>query len=164
MLVASMDERLDAFLAANGISYILHTHAPVFTVAEAAQERGQIPGLQCKNLFLKDELGRYYLVVLPAVKRLDMKRFKRIAGAGDIRFGNDVELKSALGLMRGAVSPFGLINDVGAEVNLYVDRVVWDADTVSFHPNTNDQTLELSREMFHNFLDSLKQKPVILAF
>lgn len=159
-----MDERLSAFLAANGIGYVLHTHAPVFTVAEAARERGQIPGLFCKNLFLKDEAGRYYLVVLPAAKRLEMKWFKQIIKAADVRFGTDEELHTVLGLTRGAVSPFGLIHDRGGKAHLYIDREVWDADTVSFHPNVNDKTLELSREMFHKFLGLIKRQPVICAF
>jgi Ala-tRNA(Pro) deacylase len=157
-----MDEQLKEFLAAHGIEYVLHTHPAVFTVAEAELHCRHIPGLSCKNLFLKDDAGRFYLVVLPAAKRLDMKRFRGLIGVGKIRFGTDEELYSVLRLTPGSVSPFGLVNDSDMKAIVYVDEEVWDAAIVSFHPNINTETLELTQEAFRRFF-SIRHKPRIEA-
>src|SRR5262249_18443651 len=47
-------EQLFARFDALGIAHRTYTHAPVFTVAEAAALRGELPGGHCKSLFLKD--------------------------------------------------------------------------------------------------------------
>jgi Ala-tRNA(Pro) deacylase len=40
-------------LGARGIDYTLHEHEAVFTAEEALRVCGHIPGVHCKNLFLK---------------------------------------------------------------------------------------------------------------
>ena len=53
-------------LAALGIAYEKHEHAPVFTVAESEAHNRDIAGAHTKNLFLKDKRGAYFLVTVPA--------------------------------------------------------------------------------------------------
>ena len=65
-------------------------------------------------------------------------------------------LKELLGLTPGAVSSFGLINDTDNRVKVLVDREVWEAGIVSFHPNRNTASLELTGEMFRKFLEGRK--------
>ena len=62
---------VEQYLEDNHISYIMHEHPAVYTCEEAETHCGNIPGLACKNLLLKDQKGkRYVLVVLPATKKL----------------------------------------------------------------------------------------------
>lgn len=58
-------EELLRFLERRGIDYALHEHEPVFTAQEALKVCGHIPGVHCKNLFLKDKADALWLVTLP---------------------------------------------------------------------------------------------------
>ncbi len=55
-------DQLFARLDALGIAHRTYSHPPVFTVAEAAALRGQLPGGHCKSLFLKDKKAGLWLV------------------------------------------------------------------------------------------------------
>ena len=67
-----------AALDALGISYERHEHPAVFTAADASQFWDPIPGVQCKNLFLRNKKGdRHYLVVVEIGKRVDLKDLVR---------------------------------------------------------------------------------------
>jgi Ala-tRNA(Pro) deacylase len=156
-----MKEVLD-FLSSHGIKFVLHEHPAVFTCAAADEHCGDIPGLACKNLLLRDQKKRrYLLVVLPAEKRVDLKALGTLVG-DKLSFASAENLMSKLGLEVGSVSPFGLLNDTAAEVELFVDREVYDADIVSFHPNVNTATLELPHDEFLKFLDVMPHDVKIL--
>jgi len=71
-----------------------------------------------------------------------------------------VELKQELNLSPGSVSIFGMIN--AKNTILIVDKDVWDAKSVGFHPNINTATLELSHKSLENFYNSLNLKKEII--
>ncbi|MFH1174955.1 MAG: YbaK/EbsC family protein [archaeon] len=140
------------FLDEHNIIYSVHTHPPVYTCEEA--EQYPVPGLACKNLLLADDSGKKYLVIIPAEKKMDFKRFAALVSAKKVTFAGK-DLFKRLGIDDGAVSLFCMFNDTQKELSLYIDKDVYDADIVSFHPNINTETLEFSREMFHTVLDVL---------
>lgn len=151
--------RVEDFLKSQGIQYILHEHPAVYTCEEAEKYCGNIPGLACKNLLLKGrKSGRYFLVILPAKKRADLKKIGKIVDDKQITFANTENLLEKLGLEPGSVSPFGLINDKKNEIEVCVDKDVYNADRVSFHPNRNTASLELSGEMFRKFLQIIEHE------
>lgn len=150
---------VEEYLQDNQIKYVLHEHPAVYTCEEAEKHCGDIPGLACKNLLLKDKKGRrYFLIVLPAEKRADLKGIGKTVGESKVSFASPEALKEKLGLEPGAVSPFGLLNDKNHEVEVYVDEKVYNADIVSFHPNRNTASLELTGEMFRKFLQAIENK------
>lgn len=150
---------VENFLKSKGIEFILHEHPAVFTCEEAEKNCGDIPGLSSKNLFLQGKKsGRYFLIILPAQKRADLKKIGEIVGDKQISFASPEALLEKLGLTPGSVSPFGLLNDKNHEVDVYIDRKVYDANIVSFHPNRNTASLELSGEMFRKFLQTIENK------
>ena len=103
----------------------------VFTVEEARLHCYHIPGLHCKNLFLKDSIvKRFYLITLPATKKVEIKLLRKIVGAKKLSFAKPEELKRILNLDPGSVSPFGLINDDLNQVHYYIDKEVWNAEKV----------------------------------
>ena len=150
---------VEQYLRTNQIEYVLHEHPAVYTCEEAEKYCGDIPGLACKNLLLKDKKGRrYFLIVLPAEKRADLKKIGKTVNEKKVSFASPEALKEKLGLEPGAVSPFGLLNDTSHEVEVYVDKKVYNADIVSFHPNRNTASLELTGDMFRKFLQALENK------
>ena len=150
---------VEDFLKANGIDYVLHEHVAVFTAEDLAKHCSHVPGLHCKNLFLRDQkYKRYFLVVLPATQRTDLKKVSEIVGEKKLSFANPETLREKLGVEVGSVSPFGLLNDTLHEVEVYIEQAVYDADIVSFHPNRNTASLALTGVMFRKFLELMENK------
>jgi len=62
-------------------------------------------------------------------------------------------LNRYLGLSTGAVSPFGLINDIKKEIQVVIDKDLKKFDRINFHPNVNTATIEISFKDFEKFLN-----------
>jgi Ala-tRNA(Pro) deacylase len=152
---------VEAHLAALGISYKVHSHPPVFTCEEL--EKYSVPGLSCKNLFLRDQKKRrYFLVIFPAAKKTDLVMLGKSLGEPKLSFVSPNTLKEKLGVEPGAVSPFGLIYNTARDVEVYIDQEVMDAPLVHFHPNRNTASLEMSIGNFRRYLNTLKNAITIL--
>ena len=144
-----------ARLAELGIAFSRHEHPPVPTVEEAEKHWAGLDGTHCKNLFLRNQKGnRHYLVIVPASKRVDLRRVAEQIGDGKLSFASAERLATHLGVMPGAVSPFGLINDRDHAVRVVLDRDLKGAARVSFHPNINTVTLTIAALDFDRFLQS----------
>ncbi|MFH1802621.1 MAG: prolyl-tRNA synthetase associated domain-containing protein [archaeon] len=152
-----MDQFLKSYLEKNEIGHVEHKHEAVYTVEESKKLKQLIPGLHCKCLFLKDNNKKFYLVALPAQKRLDIKALRKKLEVKKLNFGSPEELKEKLNLTPGSVSIFGMV--YAKDVALIIDQQVWDAEISGFHPNINTSTLELKRkdlEKFYNLLETEK--------
>lgn len=136
------------------ISYTIHTHPPVYTVEEAEKYLKDIPGAHCKNLFMKDrKVKKYYLVIALDSKKINLKALSEQIGANRLSFGSEEELLKYLELTPGAVSAFGIINDINDEVTVVIDKDTKHWDKINFHPNVNTATLTISNKDFKNFLN-----------
>lgn len=146
----------EKYLDNRGIIYVRHEHPAVFSVSEAQEHIAKIPGMACKNLFLRvQKKRRYLLVIIPAPKRAALKELGKVVGIDKLTFASPEDMQRMLSLTPGSVSPFGLINDIEKQVELWIDREVRDAPIVTFHPNDNRATLELTQDMFQRYLDSI---------
>jgi Ala-tRNA(Pro) deacylase len=95
---------VEDFLKSKGIEYILHEHPAVYTCEEAEKYCGDIPGLACKNLLLKGKKsGRYFLVILPAEKRADLKKIGETVGDQKINFYSPEDILEKIVIEQGAV-------------------------------------------------------------
>lgn len=138
-----------------GIAFTRHEHPPVATVEEAEQHWSGIDATHCKNLFLRNQKGnRHYLVVIPHLKKVDLRAVADQIGDGKLSFGSPDRVMTHLGLTPGSVSPFGLINNRDHAVRVVIDRDLKAAERLSFHPNINTATLVIGREDFMRFLDA----------
>ncbi len=147
-------ERVLEFLREHRIAYILHEHPAVYTTEQARIHCGTLPGMHCKNLFLRDgRKRRFFLYSLPAGKQADLQSFAEAAGVRRVSFAGEELLMEKLGLEPGSVTPFGLLNDTACDVEFFIDRSVYEAETVLFHPNRNTATLELTGTLFRRFLE-----------
>ena len=101
-----------AALEGLGIPYQRHAHPAVFTVEQARKYWADMPGVHCKNLFLRNRKGnRHYLVIIEQSKKADLKGLARTLGEEALSLASEERLVKHLGLAAGAVSPFGLLND-----------------------------------------------------
>ncbi|RKX75956.1 MAG: prolyl-tRNA synthetase associated domain-containing protein [Spirochaetes bacterium] len=159
------EEKLYGILEELQICYTRHEHPPVFTVEEAGKYWKDIPGVHCKNLFLRDKKGKkHYLVVAEHSKHINMKSLGERIGGERLSFASPQRLKDYLGLESGAVSPFGLINDKDKAVKVIVDKDLKNSAYLNFHPNTNTATITLKSEDFFKFLDWCRNEVKYLSF
>src|SRR5919204_850718 len=103
---------LFAFLDQLGIAHRTVTHVPLFTVEQSQALRGTIPGGHTKNLFLRDKKGALFLVSAIEDAAIELKSLhRRLAASGRFSFGSADQLRAALGVEPGAVTPFAAMND-----------------------------------------------------
>ena len=144
-------DRLDQM----GISYHALEHQPILTVAEGKLIAEQQGALCCKTLFLKTKRA-FYLLMLPADKKLQSKDLARQIGSGHLSFATDDDLKGILNTYSGAVSVLGLLYDAEHKVQLLIDEDVLSAPFIDCHPCSNDCSLKLATaDLTERFLPAL---------
>ena len=153
---------LFAFLDSLGIEHSTIEHPPFFTVEEGRPWHDRIPGLHCKNLFIKDRKGGIWLVVMPAEKRADLGWIEQAAGAPRFSFARPEVLQEVLQLSPGSVTPFGLINDTARRVRVVLDQVMLDSEWMNVHPLHNAASTTLRSADLVRFIRALGYEPIIL--
>ena len=124
------------------IAYELYEHVAVYTVAEAVAAGIPHRELGAKNLFLRDDKHRaYYLVCLPDEKNVSLREVQERLGSRRLSFASEKDLRSMLGLVPGAVTPLGALNDVERRVEVVIDQALVDAGHLTVHPCDNTATV-----------------------
>ncbi|AZO20883.1 prolyl-tRNA synthetase associated domain-containing protein [Mesorhizobium sp. M1E.F.Ca.ET.045.02.1.1] len=157
------EAELYAFLADLGISVSTVRHPPLFTVADSQALRGEIPGGHTKNLFLKDKKDNFFLVTVGEDAEVDLKQIHHLIGAaGRVSFGKPEMLMELLGVIPGAVTVFGLINDTAGRVKVVLDQELMNHDVINGHPLTNEATTTIAAADLVRFVEATGHDPVIL--
>ncbi len=152
-MINLIEQKLYDILNSLKIKYIRYEHEAIYTVKEANKLEISIPGAHCKNLFIRNRKGDiHYLVLLDDSKRADLKLLEKQIESTKLSFASEERLLKYLGLKPGAVTPFGLINDVNSEVIVLVDRDLIGASIVNFHPNINTATIGVSYSDLEKFI------------
>ena len=156
--------RLLVWMAEQGIAQTTHDHPAVFRVEEGLELKAALPGAHTKNLFLKDKKGRLWLISARQDTVIDLKRADQWIGSARLSFGNETLLWETLGVRPGSVTALGLINDPEQRVTFVLDKALWDAEVVNFHPLINTATTALSQAEFRRFLALIGREPVVVDF
>ena len=123
-------ERIRNHLDAAGISYREVEHEPTRTSEESAAARGEELRIGAKALLLRTD-DKFQLFVLPADRRMDSTAIRRYLGVRKTRFASVEELDSLVGLVPGAVPPFG---EPLLPFKLYADEAMGkETDKVAFN-------------------------------
>ena len=155
-------QQLFARLDTLGLAHRSVEHAPVFTVEQAKQHRGVLPGHHIKNLFLRNKKEEMWLVVALEDRAIDLKRLGEVLGAGRLSFGSADRLKRYLGVEPGSVTPFAVINDTDHKVTLVLDEGLKADGPVNAHPLTNTMTSALSLADLLRFFEATGHRPTWL--
>lgn len=143
------------------IAYEELSHQAVYTVEEAKKIDNQLPGIGCKNLFLKDKLNHYYLLVIEEDKRANLKELETTLNTQHIKFASSEELKSILNLEPGSVTPLGIINDTEIKVLLILDKDLEDKQILC-HPNINTKTISLEYKDLIKIIEYTNHKYILM--
>jgi Ala-tRNA(Pro) deacylase len=161
-IMAATQAELFALFDRLGIEHSTIDHPPFFTVEEGRPWHDKIPGLHCKNLFIKDRKGGIWLVVMPADKRADLARLEKALGAPRFSFARPDVLQEVLALTPGSVTPFGLINDTQRRVTVILDEAMLDSEWVNLHPLHNAASTTLRSADLLRFVRALGYEPIIV--
>lgn len=156
-----MQECFD-FLAGLDIKYELVEHEAVYTVEEAMRV---LPGrTEIKNLFVQDDKGRrQYLVIMPGLKRLNLKQLATDLNEKKVRFCSAEKVETMLGVKPGSVSLFCCLNPNSHHVKVIFDKDLLKEKELGFHPIVNTATLFIRPENIHPILAALPQSHEIMA-
>ena len=157
-------DRLLTWMTDHGIAQTTHDHPAVFRVEEGLDLKATLPGAHTKNLFLKDKKGRLWLISARQDTVVDLKHAPKTIGSDRLSFGNEALLYETLGVRPGSVTALGLINDPEQRVTFVLDKALWDADVVNFHPLTNTATTGLKQDAFRRFLILIGREPMVVDF
>jgi prolyl-tRNA editing enzyme YbaK/EbsC (Cys-tRNA(Pro) deacylase) len=111
-----VDTPATRLLAAHGVAFTLLPHSkPVFTVTEAAEQRGVVAEEMVKSILLKESGSqRYAMACILGPQRLDHRAVRQqLPGVwARLTFADEEAIKSVTGYPKGAVNPLGLPDDV----------------------------------------------------
>lgn len=151
-------------LDALGIAHDTVDHPPLRTVADSQALRGEIAGAHTKNLFLKDRKDHLFLVVLLEDASVDLKRIHEKIGAnGKVSFGKPELLMEVFGVVPGAVTAFGAVNDRQGRVKVVLDANLMREELINCHPLVNTSTTTISSRDLIRFLEHTGHPPAIIA-
>lgn len=141
-------EEVYAFLDSKGVEYEAVAHNAVFTVDEMIDAELPYPERIAKNLFVRDDKKKnYYLITVLEHKRVDLKEFRKEHETRPLSFASEDDLKAIMDLYRGAVTPFGILSDKEAKVQVFFDSEFAEGSGVmGIHPCDNTATVFLKTE------------------
>jgi Ala-tRNA(Pro) deacylase len=152
------------FLAQHDIQFVQHDHPPVFTCEEELHHVPESGAARTKNLFMRDRKGRRHLLLVTLCsKTVSIATFAELSGADRLSFASPERLKKHLGVEPGAVTVLGLVNDAAQAVEVYIDKDVWDAQSIHAHPLRNDATMVIGHDALVRFLAATGHRPQIVT-
>jgi len=154
---------LSEVLLKAGIETVTTDHPAQFHVGDNP-EIERLPGAHTKNLFLKDAKGRVWLVSAEQSTTIDLKSLPKTIGAARLSFGSAALMLETLGVTPGSVTAFALLNDVQRRVRFVIDKALWDADSVNFHPMVNTATTTVTQAGLRRFFEAIGVTPMVVDF
>lgn len=136
------------------ISYQLVEHEAVYTIDE--MKKLNLPRADCiaKNLFVRDDKKKhFYLISVQEEKQIDLKKLREIIGSRRLSFASEKDLQEIMGLEKGSVTPFGVLNDDNKSVKVFIDER-FNNRLIGIHPNENTMTVWLKTEDLVELLKS----------
>ena len=112
-------QEIYAFLKEKNLDFEITEHPAVYSMEELAQVALPYPEADAKNLFVRDDKKRNYYLITD-------------------------DLMAIMGLIPGAVTPLGVLNDEERRVEVYLDRdFLAEPGKIGVHPNDNTATVWL---------------------
>lgn len=144
----------------------MYSHKAAFNVEEQTKYVTVESGIKTKNLFLKDKKHGLFLVTVPHDREVNMKAIPTLLGltGAAFRMADEESLSSRLAVIRGAISPFAVMNDTEGAVTMCIDKTLLEADLINVHPLRNDRTVSIPPADLLAFLKHVNHEPKILDF
>jgi Cys-tRNA(Pro)/Cys-tRNA(Cys) deacylase len=137
------------FLDELQVPYQIKSHSkPVFTSEDAAVERAVKLSQIVKTMLLSDG-DQVIVAVLPAHKRLDVKKLKKLSGHKSLQFMGKESIERKTELIVGAVAPIGRMLE---GMPVFVDPSVFEEEFLDISSGDPNAGLELHRDALKELL------------
>lgn len=152
------------FLDALGVSYARADHPAAATMQDCETVDAALGVRMCKNLFLCNrQKTAFYLLLMPAEKAFHTKQLSGQLGVARLSFASGEDMERLLGLLPGAVSVLGLINDRESAVRLLVDRDLLAERDFGCHPLVNTASLVFStKDLLETVIPATEHTPTFV--
>lgn len=151
-------------LEKTNIEYYAIEHLPSETIDAIDKLNLKNSHTIVKNLFLRDDKKQnYYLLVLRKDKNVNLKELRKKIDSRPLSFASENDLFHFLGLKKGAVTPFGILNDKESKVQVIFDNDIMEFKDIGVHPNVNDTTLWLSPKDLVDIIKKHGNKIILLS-
>ncbi len=148
--------KLKEFLDKNGVPYKVTTHREAFTAQEVAAAQ-HVPGMELAKVVILNSGKDFFMFVLPAPYRVDLKRAGALVGKGDISLASETQFTGLFPQCEpGAMPPFGNLYDIP----VWVDEALGEDEEIVFNAGTHTQTVRMN---YADFERLVKPKVVRLA-
>ena len=125
----------------NKIKYEMVEHKAVYTIDEMLECNLPHPEQIAKNLFIRDDKKRkYYLITCLEDKKVNLKEFRKAQDTRPLTFASEEDLMAKMGLIRGAVTPLGILANEEKDVIVYMDKD-YENKLMGIHPCDNTATV-----------------------
>ncbi|MBQ7383868.1 MAG: prolyl-tRNA synthetase associated domain-containing protein [Clostridia bacterium] len=129
------------------IKYGRVDHAAAWTMEDCVAIDGILGVSMCKNLFLCNrQKTDFYLLLMPSDKPFRTKELSSQLGVARLSFAAGEDMERFLGLLPGAVSVLGLMNDTERSVRLLIDEDLRECEYIGAHPCVNTSSLKIKTE------------------
>lgn len=119
--------KVKSYLDKSGIDYEEIVHKTVFTAYDAAQTLKKKLNEVAKNLLIEaDKI--HVLVILPADKKVDLEKLKKVLGAKKVSIPKEQVMIKVLKIKPGSLSSFGKLH----KLEVLVDKAMLDTKKVLF--------------------------------
>lgn len=146
----SIPAKIKNYLTKNKLKFEILKHKTVFTAYDLAQTTKTKLAEIAKTLFIKADKD-YYLVVLPAHRRLNIPKLKKLLKAKKISIARENEMKTKLGIKPGAITPFGSLY----KISIVMDKSLGKVQKALFGAGSFTESLRLKLRDYIKF-----EKPI----
>jgi len=144
------------------ISYDLHHHEAVFTVAESENVDREIDAHHTRNMFLRTKKKQNFLITLSHYTPIDLKKLGHALDVKGFSFGSPDRLMEILGVYPGSVTPVSVANANPADITIVLEEKMMRADKIAVHPLINTMTIVLTPPDLLKFMGYYNHSPVIV--
>ena len=144
----SIAKRVREYLETNQVPYTHCTHRLAYTAQEVAAAQ-HVPGLEMAKTIVVAAEGRYVLIVLPAVMKLDMKALREELPFKHIQLATEKEFSTLFPDSEiGAMVPFGNLYDLA----VYADKSLTSNEEIVFNAGTHIDTIRMKYRDFERLV------------
>lgn len=147
-----------------GIEYDRVTGDPADTMEKCAEVSCVLGAPICKNLFLCNrQKTRFYLLTMSPDKPFFTKELGKQINSSRLSFAPEEFLQEFLQCSPGSATALGLMHDTGHQVQLVIDREVYEAEFFCCHPCICTSTVKLkTADLLEKFLPHTGHSPILV--
>ena len=153
------------FLEKLNIPFRRVDHAPAMTMEDCVAIDEALGVSMCKNLFLCNrQKTDFYLLLMPGDKPFRTKELSTQLETARLSFGSAEDMERLLGVLPGAVTVMGLINDKERLVRLLIDKDLLADAEIGCHPLVNTSSVAFSMQaLLENLLPATGHTPTVVT-